>query len=369
MVTLGGKISSGTGNDLNAIRLILALIVMVSHAFPLSLGGDGESKGEPLFALTHGQLTCGSFAVDLFFFISGLLITASWLRSRSMQDYLMKRILRIYPAFIGAVLFTAVVTWIACPAFRPTVSSASWWMALVKDCLFLTQNSLSNWAGIFPSNPYPGYANGSLWTIPREFQCYLLVAVMGLFCLFKRRSVILCLTLTIVLWYAKYLLAGASVEFLDSRFLSFFLMGMGCWLWRDKIPMSPWMALGSFVLLLITSQLKPWFSILLPPLGGYVILWLGYGMKTDFLAWTRKMDISYGTYLFAFPIQQLVAMHPSLRSPWINFVISVPITLGLAWISWHLVEKRFLAMKKIPLVDYDPGDLEATRKTRPASLS
>jgi len=185
---------------------------------------------------------------------------------------------------------------------------------------------------------------------------------MGLFCLFKRRYLILGLTFAIVLWYSKYLLCGTSVEFLDSRFLSFFLVGMVCWLWRDKIPMSPWMAFGCFLLLLISSQFKPWFTILLPPLGGYLTLWLGYGMKTTFLAWTRKTDLSYGTYLFAFPIQQLVAMHPSLRSPWINIVISVPITLGLAWISWHLVEKRFLAMKKIPHVDFDPGALEATGK-------
>ena len=365
MVTLGGNILSGAGNNLNAIRLLLALGVILSHAWPLSLGREGD----PLNLFTGNQVTGGSVAVDLFFFISGLLITASWLRSRSMQDYLMKRILRIYPAFIGAVLFSAAVVWIACPAFRPSVSSAAWLMATVQDCLLLTQNSLSNWAGIFPSNPYPGYANGSLWTIPREFQCYLLVALFGLFCLYRRRKLILLFAVAIVFWYEKYLLAGASVEFLDSRFLSFFLMGMVCWLWRDKILMSPWMALGCFLGLLISSQFRPWFAILLPPLGGYVILWLGYGMKTSFLVWTRKTDISYGTYLFAFPIQQLVAMHPSLRSPWINFVISVPITLGLAWISWHLVEKRFLAMKKIPLVDYNPGDLEATRKTRPASLS
>jgi peptidoglycan/LPS O-acetylase OafA/YrhL len=364
MEKLGDKITSGAGNNLNAIRLLLALVVILSHAWPLSLGREGD----PLNLFTGNQVTGGSVAVDLFFFISGLLITASWLRSRSMQDYLMKRILRIYPAFIVAVIFTVAVVWVACPPFRPEASSATWLIALAKDFLFLTNKSIS-WPGIFPMNPIKEWANGSLWTISREFQCYLLVAVMGLFCLFKRRSVILCLTLAIVLWYAKYLLAGASVEFLDSRFLSFFLMGMVCWLWRDKIPMSPWMALGCFVLLLITSQLKPWFSILLPPLGGYLTLWLGYGMKTSFLAWTRKTDLSYGTYLFAFPVQQLVAMHSSLRSPWVSLTISVPITLGLAWISWHLVEKRFLAMKKMPHMDYDPGALDSTGKTRPVSIS
>jgi len=360
MGSLSMKITSGLGNNLNAIRLLLALMVMFSHAFPLSIGGGGELH-ETLYELTHGQMASGSLAVDLFFFISGLLITASWLRSKSMQNYLMKRILRIYPAFIVSVLFSAAVVWMTTPSFRDEMASTTWLISLAKDCLFLTEKSLCSPA-IFPMNPIKEWANGSLWTIPREFQCYLLVAVLGLFCVFKRRSLILGLTLAIIVWYSKYLLSGASVEFLDSRFLSFFLVGMVCWLWRDKIPMSPWISFGCFVGLLISSQYKPWFAILLPTFGGYVTLWLGYGMKTAFLAWTRKTDLSYGTYLFAFPIQQLVAMHPSLRSPWINIVISVPITLGLAWISWHLVEKRFLAMKKIPHVDFDPGALEATGK-------
>jgi peptidoglycan/LPS O-acetylase OafA/YrhL len=51
----------------------------------------------------------------------------------------------------------------------------------------------------------------------------------------------------------------------------------------------------------------------------------------------------------------MVAMNESLRNPWMNFLIATPATLLLAWLSWHMVEKRFLAMKKTPHEDFDPG--------------
>jgi hypothetical protein len=132
---------------------------------------------------------------------------------------------------------------------------------------------------------------------------------------------------------------------------------MCLWLWRDKIPLSGGLAFGCVVGLLIASRFSPWFAILFPIFCGYCIIWFGYGPKLKFLDWTNQTDLSYGTYLYAFPVQQIVAMHESLRHPWINFLISGPVAILLAWFSWHLVEKRFLAIKKSGFAqnDYDPG--------------
>jgi peptidoglycan/LPS O-acetylase OafA/YrhL len=353
---LGKLISGGRNNNLNAIRLFLALSVIMSHSFPLSWGMGGEFKGEPLIILTRQQASSGTLAVNLFFLISGMLITASWLHSKSMQDFLMKRVLRIYPGFIVAVGFSGLLALILCPEFRSALGHGlSWLMLMAKDWFFLTRHSLQR-PGIFSHNPAPGEVNGSLWTIPKEFACYLMVALIGLFSLYKYRWLNLLSLLFCYMLYVRALFSDQSVGHLDSRLLTYFLVGMNMWLWRDKIPFSKWIAFGCLAGLLVASQFKPWFSVLFPFLGGYAVLWLGYGPNVSCLKWTIKTDLSYGTYLYAFPVQQVVAMNACLRHPWLNFLISTPITLCLAWLSWHFVEKRFLAMKKVSHHDFDPAE-------------
>lgn len=355
MTSLGIQIAANKGNNLNAIRLLLALAVILSHSFPVSLGLGGESKGEPLYTWTHQQESFGSVAVNLFFLISGMLITASWLRSASMQDFLMKRVLRIYPGFIVAVGFSGILVWMLCPEFRADVGHGiSWSYLMLKDWIFLTDTSL-NWPGTFAKNPLSNAANGSLWTIQKEFLCYLLVAIIGLFCLFKHRWAILLAAIIGLFAYSMSLWSSTDTSRLDCRFLAYYLVGMNFWLWRDRIVFSKWLALISFAGLLVVSQFKPWFAVLFPIMGGYFTLWFGYGPRLDFFAWTDKTDLSYGTYLYAFLVQQIVAMNESFRHPWLNFIISAPAALLLAWLSWNLVEKKFLAKKKMSHGDYDPG--------------
>src|ERR1700722_18544978 len=114
MTTLLEKSVEVKLNSLNAIRLALALLVIFSHSYPLS----GTPSPDPLSFASHGQDSFGILAVNLFFLISGMLITSSWLRSKSMQDYLMKRFLRIYPGYIVAMLFSSFLIYVICPDFR-----------------------------------------------------------------------------------------------------------------------------------------------------------------------------------------------------------------------------------------------------------
>jgi peptidoglycan/LPS O-acetylase OafA/YrhL len=314
--------------------------------------------------LSQGQETAGSLAVNLFFLISGFLITASWLHSSSMQNFLQRRVLRIYPAYVVALTFCALLIWGVCPAFRVMpehqgmpyfLTLISWGIDFMKDCVMLTFNSIS-WKGVFTDNPYPGCANASLWTIQKEFFCYLLVAGIGQFALFKRRWLTLLAALVIYAAYAKALLTGVDVEQMDRRYLCYFFVGMNFWLWRDKIPYSPLFAAGCLLPLVLGAQFKPFFSILMPVAGGYLVLWLGYGPKVSLFDWTHRMDLSYGTYLYAYPVQQHFAMSPSLREPLANFALTVPCVLALAFLSWNLIEKPFLALKNYLPLDRDPGE-------------
>lgn len=169
---LGSIILAKKKNNLNGVRLILALSVIISHSFPICYGSGGESKGEPLMLLTNNQMALGNAAVNLFFVISGMLITASWLRSNSMQEFLWKRILRIYPAFIVALAFSGLVIWTLCPEFRASAGRGiSWSFLFLNDCIFLGDKSLGA-EGVFAHNPWHYNANGSLWTIAIEFEYY-----------------------------------------------------------------------------------------------------------------------------------------------------------------------------------------------------
>jgi peptidoglycan/LPS O-acetylase OafA/YrhL len=352
MTSFGSQIASHKSNNFNIMRLLLALMVIFSHSFPLALGyGDGGN--EPLKAWTRQQESFGTVAVDMFFFISGFLVTASWLRSKSMQDYLTKRVLRIYPGFIVAMSFTSVLVLIVCPLFRKQVANSlyDWLVSLLQDFLFLSKSSIVD-QGIFSGNPFPGMANQSLWTIPNEFSCYLIVLIIGLFCLFKKRFLIFLAALFVYLHYSISLFGGISQS---EECLVSFLTGVTIWIWRDKIPFSKSIACGCLIVLLVTSQFSPWLLVVFPIMGSYCVSWLAYGPKLLLSSWADKMDISYGTYLYAFPIQQVLAMNASLRHPWIIFILATPATLSVAWLSWNLVEKRFLAMKSNTRKDFDPG--------------
>lgn len=121
-------------NNLNAVRLFLSLLVVFAHSFPVSLGVERTGRF---------NIACGEMAVNLFFFISGLLITQSWLRSKTMNEYLRRRILRIYPGFIAALMFSLVAAAAANPAgvMRHVIPNGGW-KRVVLDCLSLDRKSV-----------------------------------------------------------------------------------------------------------------------------------------------------------------------------------------------------------------------------------
>ena len=350
MKSLQSFVSSRAGNNLNAIRLFLALLVVFDHSFPLA-----TAQNDPLLVVSR-QLSFGELAVHLFFFISGFLITASWFNSRSMNDYLRRRVLRIFPGYTVALFFSFLVA----VAFAvPPFDNFAARLKNLTDIFYLGFSSCTGeW--VFPNNPYPHTANGSLWTIHFEFTCYLVIAAIGLFGFLRKRVAILILFLALFGYCAHTLLSRGSDlmhvnrAFTDMSFLMIFLAGACAWLWRDRIFLHSTLALLAVFLLIGLIQFPPWFTLLVPVAAGYVILWIGYVRPLKRLAWCNKTDLSYGTYLYAFPIQQMLAL-AGLRNPWLLFAIATPLTLAIALGSWTFVEKPCLRMKSKNFSDYDPG--------------
>jgi len=338
-----GALVAGRGNNLNAIRLLLAVMVIFSHSYPLSL----VQKADPLSEFSNGAATFGSVAVDLFFFISGMLITASWFNSKSMGDYLRKRMLRIYPGYFCGLAFGIL----AALAFADHPFADLLKLGRYTDALYFGAGGVVDVDWIFLKNPFPCYANGSLWTIQWEFVCYLFVAVVGLWGCFKHRRWLLAFLLWSMTCYVFWHLQDGDYHW---RFTIFFLTGSCVWLWRDKISIRRDFALAALAFWAGATCWPQHGVLLMELMACYLILWIGYAMQIPSMAWTRKVDLSYGVYLYAFPIQQIEAAL-GVRTPWIMFVSVTPIVMLLALASWFIVEKPCLSRKSSHFPDRDPG--------------
>src|ERR1700722_2670887 len=151
--------SSMKENNFDFLRLALAVLVIFSHSFPL---GAGSEIHEPLRVLTHGEMTFGAFAVDLFFVMSGFLIAGSAERSGNMGSFLKKRVARIYPAFVvSAILMVLIVL----PLSGGTFAEAHWPARLWDFTLQTFRLQAFHVEGAFAHNPYPSVLDGSVWSI------------------------------------------------------------------------------------------------------------------------------------------------------------------------------------------------------------
>jgi peptidoglycan/LPS O-acetylase OafA/YrhL len=108
---------------------------------------------------------------------------------------------------------------------------------------------------------------------------------------------------------------------------------------------------GVLTLLAWVSREQVFFGLIFSLCVAYFTFYFSFHPKIRFQNFARFGDFSYGLYVFAFPIQQLLARYMVLRDPYLNFLLSFPLVLGLAILSWHWVEKPALALKKVALGD------------------
>ena len=335
-------------NNFDLLRLGLAVLVLFSHSFPLATGTE---IAEPVLRLTHGQMTGGAVAVDLFFVMSGFLIAASAKRSAGVTSFLRKRVARIYPAFCMAALLTAFVV-LPLGSGRLSEASAA---ARAGDFLLQTVRLREfHYASVFAGNPYPGVINGSTWSIQYEFWCYLGVALLAATALLRRRWAVLALfaaaMVVSVCFAVKGWILGGKVLGLIlgppqiwARLLPLYLAGVCFYLFRRWIPKRGWIALLCVGALGVGCWPRYGLVAAFPLAGTYLVFYLAYAPWLRLYHFGRFGDFSYGTYLYAFPVQQMVMRgfgHPV--APVLLFACATPLTLLLAVASWYGVERRFL---------------------------
>lgn len=352
-------------NSIGFLRWLMAFLVIFSHAGPIGGFYGGEDLG---VQISHEQ-SLGGVAVAGFFFFSGFLITRSRFGRSSTLRYFWKRVLRIFPAYWVALLLTVgVMGPIAWRVERGTWSG--YWGAEKESPLTYFVNNMflrlgqRNIAGEGANLPYAQQFgnydwNGSAWTLLYEFKAYILVGLLGLFGVLTYRWISATIALGIIVLNAMQWMGAGNVALVTSRFADPYLLmlfapfafGMVFALLPQLIPIDDRLMWLGLCVGLATYAIGGWnifgqYGFL------YVLMWVA--VRAPLTNWEQYGDLSYGIYIFAWPVMTLAAQFGLHKQGWVVYhLVIVVIVHILAFASWHLIEKPALSLK-----NWTPGILD-----------
>ena len=289
---------SSRTNNFDSIRAFAALMVIYGHSFPLS---GAASPG----ILANSVQTLG---LKIFFGISGYLVGMSWLKDPNLPRYLVRRSLRIFPGLALVVVLSVIFlgplfSTLGLPRY---FASKETWGYLLNLFLYISYSL----PGVFTTNTYPIAVNGSLWSLPAEFAMYLIAPML----LAARRLPIMALA---------SLAFGAAGVYASTytHHSQIVVYNLDIWAW---LGVAPYFIVGSFlalrgkrpdlqrgmaalaVLLLVglPAAAQEFGLIFVLP---YLIIALALADKPVFSNGARWGDLSYGLYIFGFPVEQVVS--------------------------------------------------------------
>jgi peptidoglycan/LPS O-acetylase OafA/YrhL len=335
-------------NNFDFMRLVAATLVVYSHSYPL-LGYPGQ---EP-FGRWSGYFSGGALGVAIFFAMSGYLVTASQQNSSNVFQFLSKRALRIFPALAVVVLLCifvlgALLTTLPLPEyFRHQATREYLW-------------NIALWVhfplpGVFANLPHAGSVNGSLWTLPIEATMYVAVALLGLAGLLKRTwipfvllalvALHVCLALYPSLLPTQLWKVGLLKDV--AKFGIYFFAGSALYLFDRFVPWRAW---------IVALLLVAWVASFRTPVGIYFMfvavpyctLYVARANFRPLADFGRYGDFSYGLYIYAFPVQQSLVylLGREHLTPVKLFFAAQAIALAFAFLSWHMIEKPALQLKR-----------------------
>jgi peptidoglycan/LPS O-acetylase OafA/YrhL len=364
------SLTEGTPNSFGFLRWVMAVVVLIDHSYVLSgLGND------PTW-FTRNQDTMGGVAVAGFFIMSGFLVTRSQLTRRGTGRFLWKRFLRIFPGYWVCLIITAFgfasIAWL----HERGALTAAFLSSSGGPFSYLTGNFLLHVHqygidGLLEGTPYGKVAggpfDGSLWTLLYEFKCYLLIALLGATKLLWRKSTVPLLTLVFYVYTLLFQYDHSWVSSLGpplddiylARFGCLFLLGATMALFAERIPLDDRLGIAAVLVVLATWHWGSWIAIGYPAFA-YTLLWLAGRLPMH--SWDHLGDMSYGVYIYAFPVQMTLADHDLQKHGIAAFILaSFAITTVLALLSWNLVERRALGLKSLSLHRLKPRHRRLTQ--------
>ncbi|MCE9591746.1 MAG: acyltransferase [Planctomycetes bacterium] len=377
---------------LDGLRGLAILMVMIFHQTILKPTGT-------LDRLFHGAVLPGGAGVDLFFVLSGFLITGILLDDKGARHYFLnfygRRTVRIFPLYYAVVFVSLVVL----PHFMPWVAErfASPRAAEVihkKVMRFGSADQYALWFWFYMSN-YAIAATGDFlhgilgvtWSLAIEEQFYLVWPMVVWVCS-PRALARICIGMVVVALSVRIMLIAMHVGPIAVSVLTICRMdtlaigaliavmarrGGGL---AACLPTAKWVAplLGAISLVVIYNNRQQWIagpitltvSLSLNPIafGGLLILAAAgppAGLIVRFfnLRFMRLLGkLSYALYLFHLPLRAVVRdlILPGGELPRVGgsaipaqlvfYVICTTATLAIAWVSWHVYEKQFLTLKR-----------------------
>jgi len=343
------------------IRLVLAFMVVFGHSYRL-----GGFVPEPLAAFSRDQASPDSIAVKGFFILSGYLLMNALARNPSVARFAIRRFFRLIPAFwicliVSALLVVPLMTEIATPG------EFTYWESITqgpRNALTYVSNNfllhIRQWnvAPIFKDNHFRNSINGSLWTLEFEALFYLMLGIAALLGFARRRWLVVapftvayvaCVLFALwripgipgrrdwsIMFNVGFHPGGQGVMLAFAAGMATYAITGGKQLWNGKLFL-----LAS--ILLIGAMRLGGFALVWPLALPYLILTLCQKLPSRVFGWTA--DFSYGTYLYAFTIQQcLYAVGVHQFGVWTYFGCAAILSIGCGALSWYLVERPAVAL-------------------------
>lgn len=334
----------GVTTGFDYLRIGLALFVLWFHSVGLA-GTPGAVLDQLAPELWSGTWRfIFAIILPMFFALSGYLVAASLLRN-SIRHFVTLRVIRLVPALAFETLISAIIIGLVFTTLnrRTYLASPEFWLYF---------GNIVGWVhyylpGVFQNNSTVGYLNGQLWTIPFELECYASLVVLSSFILRSRFVFLLVITaVSLVLTLRAY--HGHPLDLyhhVPGRVLVLsFLGGVAIYLYRDTVPYSHRLGLASGLLGAIFLEFANLSYLAALPVA-YFTVWLGIKK----LPKIKFGDLSYGVYLFHYPVQQtliatFLGLGFAISWPWLA-LLSLPATALCAWLSWNFVELPVLSRK------------------------
>lgn len=330
--------ASRQSSGFDFLRIGLALSIILWHTVQVCYGPKAENWfwTGPLRPLVY-------LLVPSFFALSGFLVTGS-LERNEITKFVFYRMVKIYPALIleitlSALIFGAIFTNMPLVEYFRSGDLFNYLLNItgIRSLMIFTL------PGVFEANP-SHIVNGQLWSIPIEFECYLILILMSVFGAFKKPYVVALALYIVAVVYMCIMIAmhrhlPTTVRPQDGIVIASFICGVIVYLLRDKIKISAFLFFLSFAAMWISFLYASTEILAVFPMT-YCTIWIG--VQNLKFPWMRQIgNYSYGVFLYGFSIQQAVYSTLSLcRTPVPNFIVSSVIALLIAAVSWHFVELR-----------------------------
>ena len=334
-------------NNFDALRLFAATLVLIGHDFPIM-----GNKNQPVVFGTQISV----YGLFIFFSISGYLISKSWKNDPHIGRFLLKRSLRIFPALAVLVLLTIfllgpIVSQIPLAQYFSNIHTYDY---LKNIGLYVTYGL----PGVFYHVPVSYSVNVSIWSLPVEFFMYLVTPVVMV--LFGRASPVAFAVLAAALGFAGFFLTwhytGPQIVFYatDVRaasvtaayFAAGAVFGSLSERFRFQLSVGAIVACAYFLVMHFAGErFGTHAAVSSIFMFSYLALLAGTKSFKIFCRVGRRGDFSYGMYLYAFPIQQSIALYFPKMAIGFAIILTAVLSLGCAAASWHFVEKIALSLK------------------------